>query len=112
MDADEATTQLRDWPGVYFGDENQVIGVLGPDGEAVHPHPERSLCQRRSATFCDHVLFFDGMQSAEAWTNQHPGTPALPLDEAAAIGRETAQRLRNRTASSGGVNMTSGGVSK
>ncbi len=46
-------------------------------------------------TFCDYILFFSGSQSAERWTGEHPGTIALPLDQAAAIGRRLAQRLRN-----------------
>ncbi len=45
-------------------------------------------------TFCDYVLFFDGKSSAESWTSEHPGTTALPLDDAAAIGRQQAERLR------------------
>lgn len=35
----------------------------------------------------------------ERWTSEHPGTTALPLAEAAAIGRSSAERLR-RSASS------------
>ncbi len=45
-------------------------------------------------TFCDYVLFFDGKKSAERWTSEHPGTTALPLNDAAAIGRLQAERLR------------------
>lgn len=50
-------------------------------------------------TFCDYVLFFNGILNAERWTSEHPGTTALPLAEAAAIGRNNAERLR-RSASS------------
>lgn len=50
-------------------------------------------------TFCDYVLFFDGIQNAERWTSEHPETTVLPLAEAAAIGRSNAERLR-RSASS------------
>jgi Alkylmercury lyase len=42
----------------------------------------------------DYVLFFDGKESAQRWTSEHPGTTALPLDDAAAIGRRQAERLR------------------
>ncbi len=45
-------------------------------------------------TFCDYVLFFNGRRDADRWTSEHPGTTALPLDEAAAIGRGSAERLR------------------
>jgi hypothetical protein len=50
-------------------------------------------------TFCDYVLFFDGRESAERWTTEHPGTTALPLDDAAAIGRHMAERLRQASSS-------------
>jgi alkylmercury lyase len=45
-------------------------------------------------TFCDYVLFFAGKPAADRWTNEHPGTTALPLEDAAAIGRLQADRLR------------------
>ncbi len=45
-------------------------------------------------TFCDYVLFFDGKPAADRWTNEHPGTTAMPLDAAAAIGRAMAERFR------------------
>jgi len=45
-------------------------------------------------TFCDYVLYFDGKPAADQWTGEHAGTTALPLDEAAAIGRAMAERLR------------------
>jgi alkylmercury lyase-like protein len=45
-------------------------------------------------TFCDYVLFFAGKSAADQWTNEHPGTTALTLDDAAAIGRAMAERLR------------------
>ena len=45
-------------------------------------------------TFCDYVLFFDGKPAADRWTNEHPGTTAMPLGAAAAIGRAMAERLR------------------
>jgi len=50
-------------------------------------------------TFCDYVLFFDGKAAADRWTNEHPGTTALPLDDAAAIGRAMAGRLRQASLS-------------
>jgi hypothetical protein len=50
-------------------------------------------------TFCDYALFFNGRDSAERWTAEHPGTTALPLEEAAAIGRALAQRLRKNASS-------------
>jgi hypothetical protein len=50
-------------------------------------------------TFCDCVLFFDGKPAADRWTNEHPGTTAMPLDTAAAIGRAMAERLREGNAS-------------
>ncbi len=45
-------------------------------------------------TFCDYVLFFDGKPAADRWTSEHPGTTAMPLDAAAAIGRAMAERIR------------------
>jgi len=51
-------------------------------------------------TFCDYVHYFDSRQSAERWTSEHSGTFALPLDEAAAIGRRQAERLRKDSATS------------
>jgi len=45
-------------------------------------------------TFCDYVLYFDGKPAADRWTNEHAGTTAMPLDDAAAIGRAMAERLR------------------
>ncbi len=50
-------------------------------------------------TFCDYVLFFDGKPAADHWTNEHPGTTAMPLDAAAAIGRAMAERLREGNSS-------------
>lgn len=50
-------------------------------------------------TFCDFVHYFDSRQSADRWTSEHPGTIALPLDEAAAIGRRQAERLRKDASS-------------
>jgi alkylmercury lyase len=49
--------------------------------------------------FCDYVLFFDGKPAADRWTNEHPGTTAMPLDAAAAIGRAMAERLREGNSS-------------
>ncbi len=48
-------------------------------------------------TFCDYVLYFDGKPAADRWTSEHAGTTALPLDDAAAIGRAMAERLRRAT---------------
>ena len=45
-------------------------------------------------TFCDYVLYFDGKPAADRWTSEHAGTTAMPLDDAAAIGRAMAERLR------------------
>ncbi len=50
-------------------------------------------------SFCDYVLFFDGKSAADRWTSEHPGTTALPLDDAAAIGRGMAERLRQLSSS-------------
>ncbi len=50
-------------------------------------------------TFCDYVLFFDGKPAADRWTNEHPGTTAMPLDAAAAIGRAMAERFREGNSS-------------
>ncbi len=50
-------------------------------------------------SFCDYVLFFDGKSAADRWTSEHPGTTALPLDDAAAIGRGMAERLRQASSS-------------
>lgn len=56
--------------------------------------PEGPFTNDVRLTFCDYVLFFDGKRPAERWTSEHPGTTALPLDDAAAIGRQQAGRLR------------------
>jgi len=45
-------------------------------------------------TFCDYILYFDGKPAADRWTSEHAGTTAMPLDDAAAIGRAMAERLR------------------
>ncbi len=45
-------------------------------------------------TFCDYVLYFNGKPAADRWTSEHAGTTAMPLDDAAAIGRAMAERLR------------------
>ncbi len=50
-------------------------------------------------TFCDYVLFFDGKPAADRWTNEHPGTTAMPLDAAAAIGRAMGERFREGNSS-------------
>ena len=50
-------------------------------------------------TFCDYVLYFDGKPAADRWTNEHAGTTALALDDAAAIGRAMAERLRQASSS-------------
>jgi len=50
-------------------------------------------------TFCDYVLFFDGKPAADRWTNEHPGTTAMPLDAAAAIGRAMGARFREGNSS-------------
>ncbi len=48
-------------------------------------------------TFCDYVLYFDGKPAADQWTSEHAGTTALPLDDAAAIGRAMAAQLRRKS---------------
>jgi len=158
--ADEAASQLREWPGVLFDDEGRVIGFWGLTVVPISTHlvttkagsswawcaldplfilplvNERGTVAARSGitgkpielqvtpdavkpitaggdevyvsfvtptgsftsdvrlTFCDYVHYFDSRQSADRWTSQHPGTIAVPLDEAAAIGRRQAERLR------------------
>ncbi len=158
-DTGEVATQLHDWPGVYFDEDNRVIGFWGLTVEPISTHlvttesgsswawcaldplfilplvGERGTVAARSGatgtpvelevapdrtrrispgddvfvsflipsgpftndvrlTFCDYVLFFSGKPAADRWTNEHPGTTALPLDDAAAIGRLQAERLR------------------
>lgn len=61
--------------------------------------PQGPFTDEVRLTFCDYVLFFDSKQSAERWTGERPGTIALPLDDAAAIGRLQADRLRSASSS-------------
>src|SRR2546427_126076 len=71
-------------------------------GEEVHVSfliPSGPFTSDVRLPFCDYVLFFDGRHSAERWTSEHPGTTALPLEEAAAIGRALALRLRQDASS-------------
>lgn len=158
-DPDEAAAQFGEWPGVFFDDDNRVIGFWGLTVRPISTHlvttetgsswawcaldplfilplvGERGTVSARSGvtgtpvelevtpdsasrlspgdeiyvsflvpkgpftsdvrlTFCDYVLFFDGKRSAERWTSEHPGTTALPLTGAAAIGRLQAERLK------------------
>ena len=162
---DEAASQLREWPGVYFDDQGSVIGFWGLTVAPISTHlvttkagsswawcaldplfilplvQESGTVATRSGitgkpvelqvnrdgvkpiaaqgdevyvsfvtptgpftsdvrlTFCDYVHYFDSRQSADRWTSQHPGTIALPLNEAAAIGRHQAERLRQDASS-------------
>lgn len=161
--ADEAASQMRKWPGVYFDEQGKVIGFWGLTVAPISTHlvttkagsswawcaldplfilplvNERGTIAARSGvtgkpvelvvtpdrvtplaagsdevyvsfltptgpftsdvrlTFCDYVLFFDSRQTAERWTSEHSGTFALPLNEAAAIGRRQAERLRKHS---------------
>ena len=161
--SDEAASQLREWPGVYFDHEGSVVGFWGLSVAPMSTHlvttkagiswawcaldplfilpliDQRGTVAARSGvtgkpvelvvtrdrvtplaaggdeifvsfltptgpfssdirlTFCDYVLFFDSTQSAELWTSEHSGTFALPLDEAATIGRRLAERLRKHS---------------
>ncbi len=59
--------------------------------------PSGPFTSKVQLTFCDFVLYFDGKPAADRWTSEHAGTTALPLDDAAAIGRAMAERLRRAT---------------
>jgi alkylmercury lyase len=163
--ADEALSQLRDWPGVYFDNGGRVVGFWGLAVSPISRHlvttkagnawawcaldplfilpllgvrgtvsarselggqpvefevtPDQVILLAAGAdevyvsfltptgpfssdirlTFCDFVLFFDSRRSAGRWTDEHPRTIALPIDEAAEVGRRLAARLRNGASS-------------
>src|SRR5262249_30733812 len=58
---------------VTAGGEEVYVSFLTPTGPFTSE--VRQTCR-------DYVLFFYGRHNAERWTSEHPGTTALPLDEA------------------------------
>ena len=73
-----------------------LAGSVSPGGDVYVSFlvPSGPFTNDVRLTFCDYVLYFDGKPAADRWTSEHAGTIAMPLDDAAAIGRAIAERLR------------------
>ena len=59
--------------------------------------PDRPFDADVQATFCHFVLFFASHEAGELWTADHPDTFLLTVEEAAAVGRQTAAAVFDDT---------------
>jgi alkylmercury lyase len=78
----------------------QISLIVGPDGPThARPSgtvlsflaPERPFDADIVSSFCHFVHFFASASAAAEWTEQHPGTFTISLEEAFTLGRRTNQ---------------------
>jgi alkylmercury lyase len=66
---------------------DRVLAAQPEDVWLSFPAPERASTDDIVESFCCHVHFLAGAQTAGRWASAHPGTFVLPVDDAFELGR-------------------------
>ena len=98
---DEVSGALARWPNVHRDGRDAVVAF---SGLSLRPTEHRFQAGGRelftwcAESFCCHVHFIAGPNSAQRWLSEHPGGRVLALTDAYKVGRRATERLRMGTA--------------